>query len=306
VPDGAPASASATAPPQPPDPACRLVANQGVAASDAETATRLVCSEIIQAGAPSGVRYRVAFGTLGSLIIVSVDREGEGPGTVADSRSMTLHGIEEIRIAAPRLAESIVHGGPIAETQTVDNVVDEEARVPQSRPGKLEFGLGLAGAFTPFASGLGVAPAVILDLHYGMSQLEIGGSFRFGAPSGGSADNSQPTGNLVSASIGGRYFTTNKEISPYVGGGLAYSYYSLSLPSGFDGNNSGLGAYVDAGVEILRTHRGHLALGVRVDLPFFALNDQAGSSGPGLTASSPNPPSSLYYAPVSVEARLTF
>jgi hypothetical protein len=284
---------------------CQLVDHRGVEPGDAATAARLVCSEIVQAGPPAGARYRVAFGSLGSLIILSVDRDGEAPGSTADSRSITLHGIEEVRIAAPRIADAIVHGAPLADTQTVDNIVDEEARVPRSRPGKLHFAAGVAGAFTPFQEGLGVAPALVLDLHYGMSQLEIGGSLRFGAGSSGST--SSPRGNLAAASVGARYFTSNKEISPYFGGGLSYSYFSVTLPGGFDGNNSGLGAYGDAGVEILRTHHAHLALGVRLDLPFFVLNDQStGTSAvaPGVTA--PSRPGTMYFAPVSLEARLTF
>src|SRR5581483_2169200 len=51
---------------------CRLTSSQGVNPGDADTATRLLCSEIVQAGASQGSRYRVAFGSLGSLIIVSV------------------------------------------------------------------------------------------------------------------------------------------------------------------------------------------------------------------------------------------
>jgi hypothetical protein len=284
---------------------CRLTSSRGVDPGDADTATRLLCSEIIQAGAPPGSRYRVAFGSLGSLLIVSVDREGEAPGSVADSRTMTLHGIEEIRIAAPRLAESLVKGTPIASTQTVDNVVTEEGRTPVTRPGKMDVGFGIAGALTPY-DGIGLAPALVGDLHYGMSQLEISGSLRLSAPSSwssaGPSDNHSPTGGFAALSIGGRYYTSDKEISPYFGGGLAYSYFRLALPNGFDGNASGLGVYLDAGVEILRTHRSHLALGARFDLPFFALND--GSPQPSATGA--HPPGTMYFAPLSVEARLTF
>lgn len=307
VPAPAPAPADSAGPEEAPAPsACQLVDHRGVDAGDATIAARLVCSELVQAGAPPDARFRVAFGTLGSVILLSVDREGDAPGSTAASRTMTLHGIEEVRIAAPRIADSIVHGSPIAETQTVDNIVDEESRIPKSRPGKLHFALGLAGALTPLQDGPGVAPEAIIDLHYGMSQIEIGGSLRFGF--GSSSDvHTSPSGQAVAASIGARYFTSNKEISPYLGGGLAYSYFSVSLPSGFDGNNSGLGVYADAGVEILRTHHAHLALGARIDVPFFALNDRnSGSFSGGGAVQAQNVPSTMYYAPLSVEARLTF
>jgi outer membrane protein W len=289
-------------------PGCRLTSSRGVNTGDAETATHMLCSEIVQAGAPAASRYRVAFGSLGSLIIVSVDREGEAPGSVADSRTMTLHGIEEIRIAAPRLAQSLVNGTPLASTQTVDNVVTDEGRVPVTKPGKMQVGLGLAGAFTPY-DGMGLAPAFVGDLHYGMSQIEISGSLRFSSPGSwsadGASDRSSPTGGIVSLSIGGRYFTSDKEVSPYFGGGVAYSYFRLALPNGFDGSGSGLGVYLDAGVEILRTHKSRLAIGVRFDLPFFAVNDTNGTPRASLPTGAPVP-GNVYFAPISVEARLTF
>ncbi|MGH7440080.1 MAG: hypothetical protein ACRENE_30690 [Polyangiaceae bacterium] len=301
----APASPPAPVPDDVSSPGCHLTSSRGVDPGDADTAARLLCSEIVQAGAPAGSSYRVAFGSLGSLIIVSVDREGEAPGSVADSRTMTLHGIEEIRIAAPRLAESLVSGTPIASTQTVDNVVTEEGRTPLTRPGRMQVGLGLAGALTPY-DGIGLAPAFVGDLHYGMSQLEISGSLRFSSPSSMSSTDasghSSPTGGLASLSIGGRYYTSDKEVSPYLGGGLAYSYFRLAQPNGFDGSASGLGVYVDAGVELLRTHRSHLALGARFDLPFFALVDDT----PQPSTTGAPPPGTVYFAPLSVEARLTF
>ncbi len=285
---------------------CRLAESGDIARGDAETATQLICSEIVQAGAPPGAHYHVAFGTLGSLVIVSVDREDGGPQTVADSRSMTLHGIEEVHVAAPRLAAAIVHGSPIVETETVDNLVEDETRLPLTRLARLRLGMGLAGALAPY-EGMTVAPGLLLDLHYERNQFEIGGSLRFSAPSTWASEASSvttsPTGGFVSASLGGRYFTSNRDFSPYLGGGLAYSYYRVALPSGFDGNASGLGVYIDAGIEVFRTHHSRLALGARFDLPLFALNDQPNLwPEPG----APKPPSRLYFAPVSVEARFTF
>jgi hypothetical protein len=58
----------------------------------------------------------------------------------------------------------------------------------------------------------------------------------------------------------------------------------------------------------MRTHHAHLAMGVRVDMPFFALNSNVESEGNGFaTGSAPTPQQqTLYYVPVSLEARLTF
>jgi hypothetical protein len=169
----------------------------------------------------------------------------------------------------------------------------------------VHFALGLLGTFAPIDQELGMGPGGLLDLHYEMSQVEFGGSLRFG---GGSSSNSSPTVGFFAACLGGRYYTTDRDVSPYFGGGLSWSFFSVSVPSGFNGNNSGLGAYADGGVEVMRTHHTHLALGLRVDLPFFALNTSGYSSGlvGSAVQAAPTVQQTLYYVPVSLEARLTF
>jgi hypothetical protein len=297
--------------PSAPSPACRLGDHEGFDEADARTAARLVCAEIAHAGAPAGTHYRVALGKLGSTTILSVAREGDTPGSTADSREMRLQKIEEVMVAAPRIAEAIVKGLPITETEKVDNLVGQETRQPLSKPGKTHFALGLVGVLPPLDQGLTPSPGLVLDVHYetGSQQFEVGGSMRFGGGNGG-ADNPAICNGFFVFSLGGRWYSADTDVSPYLGGGLSWSFLNLSLPgqTGFQGQGSGLGAYVDAGVEILRTHHAHLAFGARLDLPFFSVKDQGYSTGfsstPGYTA--PPPPSSIYYAPLSLEIRLTF
>ncbi|HEX8790713.1 MAG TPA: hypothetical protein VF765_07160, partial [Polyangiaceae bacterium] len=86
-----------------------------------------------------------------------------------------------------------------------------------------------------------------------------------------------------------------------------------TIPDGsFSNDHSGLGAYVGTGFEVLRTHSTHLAVGARLDLPFYAFQNRTdyvssycayGSTCPGAGSSSPV---SFYYAPVSLEMRMTF
>jgi hypothetical protein len=253
----------------------------------------------------------VALGKLGSTTILSVAREGETPGSTADSREMRLQTIEEVMVAAPRIAEAIVKGLPLTETEKVDNLVGQETRQPKSKPGKTHFALGLVGVLPPLDQGLTPAPGLVLDVHYetGSQQFEVGGSMRFGGGDGG-PDNPAICNGFFVFSLGGRWYTADTDVSPYLGGGLTWSFLNLSLPgqTAFQGNGSGLGAYVDAGVQILRTHHAHLAFGARLDLPFFSLKDQTSvgfSSTPGYTAIAAPPPS-IYYAPLSLEIRLTF
>jgi hypothetical protein len=291
-------------------PPCRLSEHAGFVEADARTAAQLVCAHIARAGASPSEHFRVSLGKLGSVVILSVAEEGANVGTTVDSREMRLQGIEEVEVAAPRIAQSIVHGTPIGETEKVDNIVGGEARQPRAKAGKTHFALGLAGLFPPLDQGAAPAPGLVIDIHYetGNGRLELGGAFRAG---GGSANNQAPSLGYVMFSTGGRYFTSDADLSPYVGGGLSWGYLNLTLPGeNLQGSNSGLGAYLDGGLQILRTHNTHLAFGARVDLPFFALNTNYSGSyvtpAGGTYTSAPSVPTTMYYAPISLEMRLTF
>jgi hypothetical protein len=224
---------------------------------------------------------------------------------------MRLQGIEEVTVAAPRIAESMVHGTPLPETEKVDNLVGDETRQPKSRPGKTHFALGLVGITPPLDRGLTPSPGIDLDVHYetGNQRLELGGSMRFGGADGSSTD---VLSGFFIFSLGTRFYTTDTDVSPYVGGGLTFSYLNLALPSaGYSGDGDGLGAYLNAGVEVLRTHHAHLAIGARLDVPFFALKNKeySGTYCYGTNCSPPQAstaPNSVYYAPISIETRLTF
>jgi hypothetical protein len=301
APEPPPAAATVTVP------QCRLSEHAGIDDADARTAAQLVCTQIAREGASPSEHFRVSLGKLGSIVILSVASEGSAAGSTVDSREMRLQGIEEVEQAAPRIAQSIVHGTPLAETEKVDNLVGGETRQPKPKPGKVHFGLGLAGLFPPLDQGAAPAPGLVLDLHYetGSGRFELGGAFRAG---GGASSNGAPNMGFVMFSVGGRYFTSDADISPYVGGGLSWGYLNLKVPAQNEqGDNSGLGAYADAGVQILRTHGTHLSLGARLDLPFFALNSSSSStydaaSGTYTTSAA----KSFYYAPLSLELRLTF
>jgi hypothetical protein len=307
--------ATTPAAPAPADtrPACRLGEHDGIDDASAGTATQLVCDAIQHAGPASGEHYRVSLGTLGQIVVLTVTREGATPGSVVDSRQLRLQHIEEIPVAAPRLGEAIVRGLPVEETQKVDNLVGEETRVPRSKGGHVKFAMGLMGITPPLDKGVTPSPGIILDLHYETAngRLELGSDVRFG---GGSNDNGRlaAVDGFFEFSMGGRYYTSDTDFSPYVGGGFAWSYFNLTLPDGaFSNDHSGLGAYLGAGFEVLRTHSTHLSLGGRLDLPFYSFQSPQYAETAYCPSAAPCPSggatvSSLYYAPVSLEMRMTF
>lgn len=307
-----PETPPSTSPSPPTTLACRLGDHSGINDDDAATAGQIVCLEVARAGASPGDHYRVGLGKLGSVIILSVAREGDTPGSTADSRELRLQGIEEVSVAAPRVASALVHGTSLQETETVNNIVSAEARTPTSKPAKVHFALGLLGVLPPFDRSATPAPGVNLEVHAETNPFEIVGNFRFG----GDSSDSQSVGlTFVAFSIGGRFFTTDGDFSPYLGAGFAWSFLSLTDATvggdQFDGSRSGLGGYAEAGLEIMRTRHTHLALGARLDLPFFSLTSESNSvafSGGTAAGNAPMVPATttLYYAPLSLELRLTF
>jgi hypothetical protein len=301
---------------------CRLGDHAGIPLADATTAAELVCAEIARLGPPVDSRYRVSLGRLGSIVVLSATRE-EG-GKVKDFRQMRLSGIEDVSAAAPRMARSLVAvDAPAVEApkpsptpevvrpQPDVAVVEEHApTAPKGKPGSLHFAAGLIGLFAPLDQGASVTPGLDLDLHHetGDGRWELGGALRFGASGGGTNSTSIGFFNLAT---GAKFFTSEGgDVSPYLGGGLTWSYWNLS-DAAFHGDGNGLGAYLDAGFQLMRTHHAHIAIGARLDLPFFSLNDNAVPENFSclnnvINCGLPTYPSRYYYAPLSLELRVTF
>lgn len=96
------------------------------------------------------------------------------------------------------------------------------------------------------------------------------------------------------------------------GAGLSYLYTNVdhqeATDSPFSGDQSGIGAYGEAGVEILRMHGTHLRFGLRVDLPFYAIKNASYLYSPGPNGSSAyrQTRGSMYYAPFTLGASISF
>jgi hypothetical protein len=299
--------------PGPSGPPCRLAEHSGVEEADAATAAQLVCSELARAGAPATARYRVAIGKLGSVIILSVALEGDTFGSTADTREMRLDSIEGVPGAAPRIASALVHGTVIEDIEAPSpaNPPAEPLRPAPSSPAKVHFALGMLGQFPPLDRSGTPAAGADLELHAELSTFEIVTSLRFGGD-----DSDRSVGiTFVEFSMGGRYFTSSADLSPFIGGGFAWSYLNLTdhVHNDFDGNHTGLGGYGEIGLEVGRTHHTHLAFAARLDLPFYSLENDIGqftqppiAPNGGSTQNTQLVIGTLYYAPLSLEVRVTF
>jgi hypothetical protein len=279
-----------------------------------------VCTALARAGAPADARYRVGIGKLGSVFILSVALEGDTSGSTADIREMRIASVEDVTGAAPRIAAALLHGTVIEDIEAPapgSAAPPAPALTASSSSTKVHFALGLIGQFPPLDRSATPAAGADLELHADLTPFAIVTSFRFGGD-----DSSGSVGIIfVEFSMGGRYFPSEGNVSPFIGSGFAWSYLAMNdnVHHDFDGNHNGLGAYGEIGLEVGRLHNTHLAFGARLDLPFYSMQNNvseiANSAPPPVSGVSgpifptQNPPlviGTLYYAPLSLEIRVTF
>jgi hypothetical protein len=256
---------------------CELKEARGVAETDARTASELLCGELRRVSGARGA-YAVELRTLGELVVVTASREEP-----AASVTVRVRGVEEILTAAPRIADTLVRGLGFATTQRVDNLLAEETREARVKKGSVKFSLGVADVESP---GLGARSAgFALGLQYANPRFALPAELRFAwddAPYPGKGL------DLFSISVGGRAYLSKRDLSPFVGGGLGVLKLEARDSTGagleFYGDRFGIAPYAEAGVEMLRLHRGRIALHVRADFPLGRIE-------------SPEIPSYSYYDP---------
>ncbi len=287
---------------------CALKEARGVPTADAQTATELVCDELRRASGGRGA-YDVELRTLGELVVVTAGRE-EPTGSV----TVQVHGVEEILTAAPRIADALVRGLGFATTQRVDNLLVEETRQARVKKGSVKFSLGVADVESP---GFGArAAGFSLGLVYSTPRFSLPAEMRFAwdDPQYGEKDL-----GLFSVSVGGRGYLSKRDVSPFLGGGLGVLDLSANEGAHPDGGDFfyaervSVAPYVEAGVEMLRLHRGRIAFLVRADFPLGALEspeippysypDVYGGPGPSYPG---RPAQSRYIVPVSIGVSVAF
>ncbi|RMD96505.1 MAG: hypothetical protein D6812_17000 [Deltaproteobacteria bacterium] len=265
--------------------ACLIGEHPGISDSDARTTARILCDELrarkvavgqpVTAAGSATSAYRSTLERLGASLILTFTYESP-VGTTVKSQRIQLSGIEEVPTVAPRITEALLTGKSLTETEEVGELVGEETETFKQKRGRYLKGMGLGVITVP---GTGVVGAPALDLHwfYETPDFGLGTNFRFGGIPG---DNALL---YLNWSLGGRYFFTRRNITPFVGGGMfghLLTVKSADLRSNddkFSDTTAGIGAYLAGGVEFLRLYEAHLTLEVRVDLPFGKLEDQGES-----------------------------
>ena len=254
---------------------------QSINEIDVQSAALLVAQELRKQGvsvsdpvfeAPPAVNvYRVSFSRLSEKIQVRLTQENP-VGTIVTEKQLWIADIEEMIAAAPRLVEAVLDEKPIASTIDTETVTEHEKRVRQKITGGSHLSLGFVGIYIPDTNIVGKGGADI-GYFYDALSYAIETKFMFGA---------HGEFSFFSLSMGGRYFFNKRNISPYVGWGLAIisgmAFETNTIIRTRDSTrtiyidgNVGSGAYAAVGIEFFRLYRGGLNLELRVEQPFFSL-----------------------------------
>ena len=273
---------------------CVVGNHAGIDSDDAHTAADVVCHALAAHAANGGV-YDISVGKLGGKLLLRVTERASG-----SERRLFIQGAEEIPVAADRLVAALVENKPIEETATAENVLSSESTTPQQKkvlPGVV---LGLTGQSalgTPNTMSAGVE----IDMQFRLHNLALLGQGRAG---GIGSDN-----NLLgyaSLGLGVRYFITDADVAPFIGGGLMFAYFQDNTGNDTNSHGSGFGGYGELGLAFLRSSHVGGVINLRVDLPAFKLNPA--SSGYDYTTDMPVPASgsSIYVVPLSLNVGISF
>jgi hypothetical protein len=291
---------------------CRLMDAGGASEAEARTAAGLICDDLRRESGARGA-FEIRLGILGSVVNVTATRLDTG-----ESISLRAGGLEEVPLASARIAEALVHHRTLAATQRVDNLLQEETREARAKRGTVKFTLGVADleSIGHGARGAGFS----LGLMYASPRFALPAEMRFAWDD---TEYGEPGISLFSVSVGGRGYLSRRAVSPFVGAGLGilrldahegeYPYPGSASSGYFQAEWFGLAPYAEAGVEVLRLHRGRIALHVRADFPLAALHSEEvevwsewDPAGRSPRVVGVYPAQSRYVVPVSIGISVAF
>ena len=274
---------------------CVVGEHAGIDRDDARTSADVLCHALAAHGAHPGV-YDIRIGKLGGKLLLVVTERATN-----DERRVFINGADEVPVAGERLVTALVDHKSLEQTETVDNVVSSESRTPKQKTVQPGVILGLTGQ-SAVGGPTTASGGVEIDMQFRLKSLALLGQGRAGGI--GSSDNKL---GYASLGVGVRYFLTDSDVAPFIGGGLMFAYFQANEGNApaFDG--SGFGAYGELGLAFMRSSHVGGVVNVRADVPMFSLV-QSGGESYDYTSGSYNqtPTSSMYLVPLSLNVGLSF
>lgn len=274
---------------------CVVGEHAGVDRDDARTTADVLCHGLAAHGARPGV-YDIRIGKLGGKLLLVLSERASG-----DDRRLFIQGVEEIPVASERIVMALVEHKSLEQTESVDNVVSSESRTPKQKTVQPGVILGLTGQSAvggPTTASAGVE----IDMQFRLKNLALLGQGRAGGI--GSADNKL---GYASLGVGARYFLSDADVAPFIGGGLMFAYFQANEGNSpaFDG--SGFGAYGELGLAFMRSSHVGGVVNLRADLPMFSLTQSGGETYDYASATyNQTATSSMYLVPLSLNVGLSF
>jgi len=274
---------------------CVVGEHAGVDRDDARTTADVLCHGLAAHGARPGV-YDIRIGKLGGKLLLVLAERASG-----DDRRLFIQGVEEIPVASERIVTALVDHKSLEQTESVDNVVSSESRTPKQKTVQPGVILGLTGQ-SAVGGPTTASGGLEIDMQFRLHNLALLGEGRAGGI--GSSDNKL---GYASLGVGVRYFLSDADVAPFIGGGLMFAYFQANeggAPA-FDG--SGFGAYGELGLAFMRSSHVGGVVNLRADIPMFSLtqsgSDSYNASGEYVSTSST---SSMYLVPISLNVGLSF
>jgi hypothetical protein len=271
------------------DKSCTMTRAVGLTEAVSQAVEYVVC-HVVREQAPAGANYWVRLSAIGGRYVLTVMQDRGG---IVSEKQALLNGIEEVAVASPRLVEALADEKPLADTQTMTNVIAQEARTPKKKPSEIHAGLGVVGvgAFSGGAQG-----GAQFSITVGSPQLSFVGDMRVagdvvndltkGFTLGIVDPSAERSMGFASASSGARHHFSDRDFAPFVGAGLALEAISIS-GGGTAQKNSGIAGYAEVGLDVLRTSTLGGTVALRIDAPTFEIKGttrlEDGSSVPART-----------------------
>ena len=218
------------------------------------------------AGVPGAKRaFALDVIALGSKLVLKLGEYDPTSGELVFGESITASGMEELDTVVPRIVKSVLLRKKTEETQTVENLTDQEGRPWRKKFGEFLWGFGINFGFTanPVSKlAYGMSFKVMYEMEHMRVDFFLGGAGNY-TGSGGVG--------IFATDLSLNYLFLTSNFSPYVGAGIGFGTVGVET-SDFDGVKSGAIGTVSAGVEMFRLYGMRLLVGMRMVIPFFEVS----------------------------------